>query len=158
LIQEQSEVGINLTNRGGFYIIKDEILPEIVRKTVKAKELLKSGKARTVNEATEMVGMSRSAFYKYKDFIFPFYEASLGKIITISLILEHQPGVLSGILDEIAKARGNILTINQNIPIQGLANVTISFETGSMVENIEDLMEVIQSKTGVQKVEIIARE
>jgi chorismate mutase len=158
LIQEQSEVGINLTNRGGFYIIKDEILPEIVRKTVRAKELLKSGKARTVNEATEMVGMSRSAFYKYKDFIFPFYEASLGKIITISLILEHQPGVLSGILDEIAKARGNILTINQNIPIQGLANVTISFETGSMVENIEDLMEVIQSKTGVQKVEIIARE
>ncbi|WP_422444279.1 ACT domain-containing protein [Thermoanaerobacterium sp. DL9XJH110] len=147
-----------MTNRGGFYIIKDEILPEIVRKTVKAKELLKSGKARTVNEATEMVGMSRSAFYKYKDFIFPFYEASLGKIITISLILEHQPGVLSGILDEIAKARGNILTINQNIPIQGLANVTISFETGSMVENIEDLMEVIQSKTGVQKVEIIARE
>jgi chorismate mutase len=158
LIQEQSEVGINLTNRGGFYIIKDEILPEIVRKTVRAKELLKSGKARTVNEATEMVGMSRSAFYKYKDFIFPFYEAILGKIITISLILEHQPGVLSGILDEIAKARGNILTINQNIPIQGLANVTISFETGSMVENIEDLMEVIQSKTGVQKVEIIARE
>lgn len=147
-----------MTNRGGFYIIKDEILPEIVRKTVRAKELLKSGKARTVNEATEMVGMSRSAFYKYKDFIFPFYEASLGKIITISLILEHQPGVLSGILDEIAKARGNILTINQNIPIQGLANVTISFETGSMVENIEDLMEVIQSKTGVQKVEIIARE
>lgn len=147
-----------MTDKRGFYIIKDEILPDIVRKTVKAKELLKSGKVRTINEATERVGMSRSAFYKYKDFIFPLYEASLGKIITISLVLEHQPGVLSGILDEIARAHGNVLTINQNIPIQGLANVTISFETGGLIKNIEELMEEIQSKNGVQKVDIIARE
>lgn len=147
-----------MTDKRGFYIIKDEILPDIVRKTVKAKELLKSGKVRTINEATERVGMSRSAFYKYKDFIFPLYEASLGKIITISLVLEHQPGVLSGILDEIARAHGNLLTINQNIPIQGLANVTISFETGGLIKNIEELMEEIQSKNGVQKVDIIARE
>ncbi|HHW02959.1 MAG TPA: ACT domain-containing protein [Thermoanaerobacterales bacterium] len=147
-----------MTDKRGFYIIKDEILPDIVRKTVKAKELLKSGKVRTINEATERVGMSRSAFYKYKDFIFPLYEASLGKIITISLVLEHQPGVLSGILDEIARAHGNVLTINQNIPIQGLANVTISFETGGLIKNIEELIEDIQSKNGVQKVDIIARE
>ncbi|AYO30383.1 MAG: chorismate mutase [Thermoanaerobacteraceae bacterium] len=147
-----------MTEKRGFYIIKDEILPEIVRKTVKAKELLKSGKARTINEATEKVGMSRSAFYKYKDFIFPFYEASLGKIITISLVLEHRPGVLSGILDEIARAHGNVLTINQNIPIQGLANVTISFETGGLIKNIEELIEDMQSKPGVQKVDIIAGE
>jgi len=147
-----------LTEKRGFYIIKDEILPEIVRKTVKAKELLKSGKVRTINEATEKVGMSRSAFYKYKDFIFPFYEASLGKIITIAMVLEHQPGVLSRILDEIARAHGNVLTINQNIPIQGLANVTISFETGDMAKNIEELIEEIQSKSGVQKVDIIAGE
>ncbi|RKL63140.1 ACT domain-containing protein [Thermoanaerobacteraceae bacterium SP2] len=147
-----------MTEKRGFYIIKDEILPEIVRKTVKAKELLKSGKARTINEATEKVGMSRSAFYKYKDFIFPFYEASLGKIITISLVLEHRFGVLSGILDEIARAHGNVLTINQNIPIQGLANVTISFETGGLIKNIEELIEDMQSKPGVQKVDIIAGE
>lgn len=147
-----------MTEKRGFYIIKDEILPEIVRKTVKAKELLKNGKVRTINEATEKVGMSRSAFYKYKDFIFPFYEASLGKIITIAMVLEHQPGVLSRILDEIARAHGNVLTINQNIPIQGLANVTISFETGDMVKNIEELIEEIQSKNGVQKVDIIAGE
>ena len=147
-----------MTEKSGFYIIKDEILPEIVKKTVKAKELLKSGKARTINEATEMVGMSRSAFYKYKDYIFPFYEASLGKIITIALVLEHEPGVLSSILDEIAKAHGNVLTINQNIPIGGMANVTISFETGNLTKNIEELIQVIQSKRGVNKVEIIAQE
>jgi len=147
-----------MTEKSGFYIIKDEILPEIVKKTVKAKELLKSGKARTINEATEMVGMSRSAFYKYKDYIFPFYEASLGKIITIALVLEHEPGVLSSILDEIAKAHGNVLTINQNIPIGGMANVTISFETGNLTKNIEELIQVIQSKRGVNKVDIIAQE
>lgn len=147
-----------MSNSDKLYIIKDEILPEIVKKAVKAKELLKSGRARTVNDATEMAGMSRSAFYKYKDFIFPFYEASLGKIVTISLILEHKPGVLSSILDEIAGAHGNVLTINQNIPIQGMANVTVSFETGGLSKNIEELIKIIDSKKGVKKVNIIAQE
>ncbi len=132
-------------------------MPEILKKTVKAKELLKSGKAKTINEATEIVGMSRSAFYKYKDYIFPFYEASMGKIITVSLLLEHIPGVLSAILDEIARAHGNVLTINQNIPIQNMAGVTISFETGNMTKNVEDLLEIIQNKDGVQKVDIVAQ-
>ncbi|NLU09963.1 MAG: ACT domain-containing protein [Tepidanaerobacter acetatoxydans] len=146
-----------MVEKGGFYIIKEEIMPEILRKTVKAKELLKSGKAKTINEATEIVGMSRSAFYKYKDYIFPFYEASMGKIITVSLLLEHIPGVLSAILDEIARAHGNVLTINQNIPIQNMAGVTISFETGNMTKNVEDLLEIIQNKDGVQKVDIVAQ-
>ncbi|HHV18499.1 MAG TPA: ACT domain-containing protein [Thermoanaerobacterales bacterium] len=146
-----------MVQKGGFYIIKDKIMPEILKKTVKAKELLKSGKAKTVNEATEFVGMSRSAFYKYRDYIFPFYEASMGKIVTISLLLEHIPGVLSGILDEIARAHGNILTINQNIPIQNMASVTISFETGNLNKNVEELLEIIHNKEGVQKVDIVAQ-
>lgn len=146
-----------MVQKGGYYIIKEEIMPEILKKTVKAKELLRNGKAKTVNQATEMAGMSRSAFYKYKDYIFPFYEASMGKIVTISLLLEHIPGVLSSILDEIAKAHGNILTINQNIPIQNMASVTISFETGNMNQNIEELLETIQNKQGVRKVDIIAQ-
>jgi chorismate mutase len=147
-----------LTGGKGFYIVKEEILPEILKKTVKAKELLKNGKAKTVNEATKMVGMSRSAFYKYKDYVFPFYEASMGKIITIALILEHKPGVLSSILDEIAKARGNILTINQNIPLQGLANVTISFDTSQMTRNVEEVLEIVEKKQGVAKIEVLAQE
>ena len=149
---------MTLVEKSSFYIIKTEILPEILKKTVKAKEFLKSGKARTINEATEMANMSRSAFYKYRDSIYPFYEASLGKIVTISLILDHTPGVLSSILDEIAKAHGNVLTINQNIPIQNLANVTISFETGNLNKNIEDLLEIINKKVGVKKTDIIAQE
>lgn len=142
----------------GYYIIHDKILPDILKKTVMAKELLKSGKVKTVNEASKIAKMSRSAFYKYKDYIFPFYEASHGKIVSISLILKHEPGVLSGILDEIARSFGNVLTINQNIPIQGLANVTISFETGNLVGNIEEMINTIKKKSGVQKIEIIAQE
>jgi len=144
--------------KGRFYIVREEIMPDIFLKTIKAKELLKSGKAKTVNEATEAVGMSRSAYYKYKDYIFPFYEASMGKIVTISFVLEHVPGVLSSILDEIAKARGNILTINQNIPVQNMANVTISFETGNLNKNVEELLAIINKKEGVHKLEIIAQE
>jgi len=147
-----------LDESGGFYIIKDEILPDIVKKTIRAKELLKSGEAKTIHQATNMVDMSRSAFYKYKDYIFPFYEASHGKIITISLMLKHEPGVLSGILDEIATAHGNILTINQNIPIHGIANVSISFETGKLNVNIEKLLHTIKEKKGVHKVDITAQE
>ncbi|NLZ52292.1 MAG: ACT domain-containing protein [Thermoanaerobacteraceae bacterium] len=147
-----------MVGKGRSYIIKDEIMPDILKKTVKAKELLKSGKAKTVNEATEIVGMSRSAYYKYKDYIFPFYEASMGKIVTISFILEHIPGVLSSILDEIAKAHGNILTINQNIPVQNMANVTISFETGNLNKNVEELLSIINEKEGVHKLDVIAQE
>ncbi|MFO7152583.1 MAG: ACT domain-containing protein [Bacillota bacterium] len=147
-----------MTGGKGFYIVKEEILPDILKKTVKAKELLKNGTARTINEATKMVGMSRSAFYKYKDYVFPFYEASMGKIITISLILEHRPGILSSILDEIAKGHGNILTINQNIPVHGLANVTISFDTSQMSKNVEEVLETIEKKPGVAKIEVIAQE
>lgn len=146
-----------MNKNGNFYIIKEERLPEIVKKTIKAKKFLKSGKAKTINEATKMADISRSAFYKYKDSIAPFYEASHGKIITLYLVLEHVPGVLSSILDEVAKACGNILTINQNIPIQGLANVTISFETNNLVENIESLLKRIKDKEGVQKAKIIAQ-
>lgn len=146
-----------MTQNGNFYIIKEEKLPEIIRKTIKAKELLKSGKAKTINEATKIVDMSRSAFYKYKDSVSPFYQASQGKIITIFLVLEHVPGVLSSILDEIAKAHGNILTINQDIPIQCQANVTISFETKYLTKNIESLLEIIKNKKGVQKAKIIAQ-
>ncbi|MDI3540727.1 hypothetical protein H0A61_02142 [Koleobacter methoxysyntrophicus] len=140
-----------------YYIITSDILPEILRKTIKAKELLSRGEATTVNDAVEMVGMSRSAYYKYKDHIFPFYEVTKGKIITVALVLEDRPGVLSSILDNIARAKGNILTINQNIPINGIANVTISIRTAEMQESGENLFKSIEKIDGVKKIDILAQ-
>lgn len=141
-----------------YFIVKADILPDIFKKTVKAKELLKKGEVSTVNDAVKKVGMSRSAFYKYRDYIFPFYEASQGKIITISLILEDIPGVLSNILNSIAKMKGNILTINQSIPIHDIANVTVQIRTAKMKKDIEELIGEIEKIDGVKKIEILAQE
>ncbi|WP_066640074.1 ACT domain-containing protein [Desulfolucanica intricata] len=138
-----------------FYLVQEDILPEAILKTVQAKELLLKGEVATVNEAVEKVALSRSAFYKYKDGVFPFNDWNQGKIVTMSLDLLHRSGVLSSILNTIAQANGNIITINQNIPMQGIANVTIAFETATLLEDIEQLLLKIQQMDGVKKADIV---
>jgi chorismate mutase len=137
------------------YLVMESVLPQVLQKTAKAKAMLKKGEAATVNEAVQAVGISRAAFYKYRDFIFPFREASRGKIITVSLILEHTSGVLSEILQTIAAVRGNILTINQGLPLQGVANASISFETEGLLTEIDELLLKLAEVPGVQKLEIV---
>jgi len=152
-------VGVFLfrTDKNKFYIISKEILPEAILKTAKVKELLAKKEAETVNEAVEKIGLSRSAFYKYRDGVFPFYEASKEKIITVTITLEHMSGILSNCLNAIAVTQGNILTINQGIPLQGVAYATVSIETRDMVSNIEELLETLYKIPGVLKVEIIGQ-
>ncbi|MCL5038353.1 MAG: ACT domain-containing protein [Firmicutes bacterium] len=140
-----------------FFLVQSSVLPEVFKKTVKAKELLRRGQARTVQEAAEQVGISRSAFYKYKDAVFPFSEGSKGKIITINLLLEHKTGVLSRVLSTLAQVEGNVLTINQGLPLQGVANASISFETGSMSVGLEDFIERLRGLDGVAKVELVSQ-
>jgi len=140
-----------------FYIVSQEVLPDVLKKTVVVKDLLKRGEEKTIHEATRKVGISRSAFYKYKDHIFPFYEASRERIVTFSFILDHTTGVLSNLLNNIATTGGNILTINQDIPLQGIANVSISIETAQMKVDIENLIENMKTINGVKRVEIIGQ-
>lgn len=139
------------------YIVDCEILPEAIKRTAYAKELIAQNKVRTINEAVEIAGISRSAFYKYREGIFPFYEAGKRKIITVSATMENRSGVLSSFLNQIASAKGNILTINQSIPLQGIAYVTVSMETDAMEESPELLMESLDLLEGVQKVELISQ-
>ena len=106
-----------MSEKSTFYLVREEILPEAIKKTIKVKEILKRGEIKTINEAVEKMGLSRSAYYKYKDFVFPFYEASKEKIITLSLLLEHKSGVLSKVLNTVADDSGSIMTINQGIPL-----------------------------------------
>lgn len=140
-----------------FLIVSKDILPEAILKTAKAKELLVKGDVYTVNDAVERVGLSRSAYYKYKDGVFPFYEASREKIITISLILENKAGVLSHVLNFIASFKGNVLTINQGIPLQGIANVSVSIETAGMADTPENLLAGLGEIDGVRKIEVIGQ-
>ncbi len=141
-----------------FYLVHSSVLPEVFEKVIEVKKLLKLGEFKTVNEAAEHVGISRSAYYKYKDHVFPFFETSQGKIITLSFILEDISGILSHILNVIASYQANVLTINQNIPINGTANITISIRTGNMTGDIEILISEIEKVQGVRKIDILGRE
>lgn len=141
-----------------FYIITREALPEVFLKVVQAKQLLEMEKAITVQDAVDAVGISRSSFYKYKEAIFPFYENSRGSMITLGIRIDDEPGLLSRVLDLIAEYDANIMTIHQSIPVNGVADVTISIEvlptTGDLTELIDRLMDF----SGMHKVKILARE
>ena len=141
-----------------FYIVDKCVLPEIFIKVMEAKNILASGREKTVQDAVTTVGISRSAFYKYRDAIFPLYENMRGKTVTFGINLDDTKGVLSAVLNSVASAEANILTINQNIPINGIANVTITIETGSMNDDIGKLMNDIGILSGVISINIIARE
>ena len=140
-----------------FFLVREEILPEAIKKTIKVKDMLKRGEARTINEAVEKMELSRSAYYKYKDYVFPFYEASKEKIITLALLLEHKQGVLSKVLNTIAYDHGSVLTINQGIPLQGIANATISIETAELVIDLEALLDKVRMIEGVKRLEILGQ-
>ncbi len=140
-----------------FFIVNASILPEAIVKTANAKEILARGEVSTIHEAVARVNLSRSAFYKYKDGIFPFHNADKEQIGTIALILEHKAGVLSRILNTIASVQGNILTINQNLPLQGVANVSISIQTADMLMSLEELLSKIEGINGVKKVEVVGQ-
>ena len=140
-----------------FYLVREEILPEAIKKTIKVKELLKRGEAKTINEAVEKMELSRSAYYKYKDYVFPFYEASKEKIVTLALLLEHKSGVLSRVLNTIANEHGSVLTINQGIPLQGVANATISIETAELVIDLEAMLDKLRMVDGVKRLEVLGQ-
>ncbi len=141
----------------GFFLIREEILPEAIKKTIKAKEMLKRGEARTINEAVDKMNLSRSAYYKYKDYVFPFYEATQDKIITLALMLVHRKGVLSEVLSTISRESGSVLTINQGIPLQGIANATISIETMNLKVNLEILLDELRALDGVKHIEVLGQ-
>ncbi len=141
---------------GKFLKVREDILPEAIKKTAQVKNLLARGEASTVNEAVEKLQLSRSAFYKYKDGVFPFFEGR-GGMITLSLLLEHKSGVLSTVLNTIALARGNILTINQGLPLQGMAVASIAIETDQMSEGLEVLIATMGAIDGVKNVEIVGQ-
>ena len=139
-----------------YYIVDAEALPEIFRKVVDARRMLDTGEAETVNQAVQLAGISRSAFYKYKDAVQPFQNMKAGRIITFYTLLKDTPGVLSNILSIFANSGANILTINQTIPTNGCAGVTVTAQTSEMHESLEQMMTDITAAEGELKYEIQA--
>jgi chorismate mutase len=147
------------TKKNPTYLLVDSsVLPEVFTKVIEVKKILGKGSIKTVNEAVKEVGISRSAYYKYKDFIFPFYETSRGRVVTLFFVVEDFSGILSSIINKIAQAKASIVTINQNVPINGLADVTISIETVGMTKDIKELMDEISKVKGVRQQSILARD
>ncbi|MBS6196181.1 MAG: ACT domain-containing protein [Clostridiales bacterium] len=141
-----------------YYVVKEKAVPEVLLKVVEAKRILDSVKAATVQEATEKVGISRSSFYKYKDDIFPFHEQAKGRTVTFIIQMDDTPGILSDILKSVAEFRGNILTIHQSIPINGIATLTLSVEILPEVGDAEDMIRRMEQQTGVHYLKILGRE
>ena len=139
-----------------YYLVETSALPVIFIKVAEAKRLLESGEVNTVNEATKLVDISRSAFYKYRDSIFPFQNLMAGRIITFQILLKDKAGLLSSILTIFAQCGANILTINQTIPTNGSASVTISAETTELSCSVEDLLRQISAKPGVIRADVLA--
>ena len=139
-----------------YYIIEAAALPEVFLKVAEAKRLLDTGEVSTVNEATRRTGISRSAFYKYRDAILPFHNLMTGRIVTFQLMLHDEPGVLSAILSCFARWDANILTINQTIPPNGCALVAVTAETAQMNISLEDLLRDLSATGGVVKADVLA--
>ena len=139
-----------------YYIVESSALPEVFLKVAEAKQLLQTGQVSTVNDATRLTGISRSAFYKYRDSVLPFQNMMHGRIITFQFLLQDKKGLLSELLSIFAEHKVNIQTINSIVPTNGCALLTISAETIDLTISLEELLGALGQVSGVIKAEIIA--
>jgi chorismate mutase len=138
-----------------FYLVREDVLPEAMKKTLEVKEMLDRGKAESVRDAVQRVDLSRSAFYKYRDTVFPFSSIKKEKLMSLFFHLEDRSGTLSKLLSVVATSGCNVLTIHQTIPLQGRANVTLSLNTANMEDEIDDLLTELRKLEFVEKVEVL---
>ena len=141
-----------------YFVLKKKAVPEVLLKVVETKRLLATNRGMTIQEATDQIGISRSSFYKYKDDIIPFHENVHGRTITLSIQLDDEPGLLSGILGKIADYRANILTIHQAIPINGVASLTLSIDVLPTTGDFSALVERLNAMKGIHDIKILGRE
>lgn len=147
-----------MEDKSKYFVVKQKAVHEVLLKVVEAKKLLESERAITVQEATDKVGISRSSFYKYKDDIFPFYDNTKGKTITLVVQMDDEQGLLSDLLHVVAVYRANILTIHQSIPVNGVATLTLSVEIRENTGNVSGMIEELENLNGIHYVKILARE
>ena len=141
-----------------YFVVKQRALPEVLLKVVEANRLIETQKAASVQEAVEMVGISRSSYYKYKDDIFPFHDSAQGTTLTLSCQMNDEPGLLSDVLKVVADFRANILTIHQTIPSNGIASLSLSIQILDTTGDVSEMVLEMEKKKGVHNVKVLARE
>ncbi|HHX36507.1 MAG TPA: ACT domain-containing protein [Clostridiaceae bacterium] len=140
-----------------YYLIRGDMLPEVFVKVIRAKELLACGAAQSVNEAVKKVGLSRSSYYKYRDAIRPNFDLSRKAVSTVVLVVENMPGLLAEVIQCLAEAKCNVLTINQSMPINGLADITLSLEINPDRVALSDVMIQLGQIHGVRSHQLLKR-
>lgn len=135
-----------------FYLVRKRAVPETLLKVVEVNRLLSAGKVKTIQEAVDRVGISRSSYYKFKNDIEEFHSSMAGMTLTLSMEISDETGILSDILREIANFGANILTIHQSIPIGGMASVSISMQVLKSSENVSGLLENLEQLSGIRKI------
>ncbi len=140
-----------------FLLVSTDVCPEILLKTVEAKKKIDLYSNKSTVEILQEVGIGKSAFYKYRDKVFPYDKLDHEQIVTLYFVVEDFSGILASIINKVADAKGNILTINQNVPIDGLADVTVSLDTVGMNRSLEQLIADICCVNGVRRAELLNR-
>ena len=147
-----------MKEKSKYFVVKQKAIPEVLLKVVEAKGLLESGKVQTIQEAVDIVGISRSSFYKYKDDIFQFHDNSQGTTITLTFQMDDEPGLLSDVLKLISEYKGNILTIHQSIPINGIASLSISIQLLGTTGDVSGMIGAMEMQKGVHNIKLLAKE
>lgn len=137
-----------------FYLVRKRAVPETLLKVVEVNRLLSAGKVKTIQEAVDRVGISRSSYYKFKNDIEEFHSSMAGMTLTLSMEISDETGILSDILRKIADFGANILTIHQSIPIGGMASVSISMQVLKSSENVSGLLENLEQLSGIRKIRV----
>ena len=143
-----------MMEKNQYYVLKEKAVPEVLLKVIEAKRLLDSGKITSVQEAAEMVGISRSSFYKYKDDIFPYHATERGKTVTLLMQLDDKPGILSVVSKVLADYKVNVLTIHQSIPINGISTLTLTVDLLPESGELEEIVGCIEAEEGVHFVRV----
>lgn len=141
-----------------YLIVHKSILPDYYDKVLETRHLLESGKIKEVSQAVKFTGISRSTYYKYKDFIMEPGELESGRKAVLSMLLTHEPGTLSTLLTRVSDAGYSVLTITQSPPIHGLASVTLSLDTSSATASVSSLLASISASPGIENVKLVAIE
>ena len=141
-----------------YLLVEAGSLPEVYGKVLQVKQILANGEASSTSEAVRMAGISRSVYYKYKDAVFPYSQKQTTRILTVQAVLQDRPGVLMTLISVFHAVAANILTINQNIPVDGRALVSISARTDSMDLTVDALLQRRQHLDGVLSIQSIGDE
>ncbi|AGB41524.1 ACT domain-containing protein [Halobacteroides halobius DSM 5150] len=140
-----------------FYIVAEKVLSDAMKKTVQVKELLATGEENQIKEAVKRVGLSRSAYYRYRDSIFTVQDENSQELVTLSLLIIDKAGLLSQVLTKIAEYKGNILTINQDLPLAEVAHVTLTIEINQLSITIRKLLDKLKEIEGIRKARVITQ-